>query len=38
MTALQNKVKEINMNVSKIVPQKNVSFSCMKTGSNSKLL
>ncbi|XP_050536357.1 uncharacterized protein LOC126902796 [Daktulosphaira vitifoliae] len=38
LTALQNKMKEMNMNVSKILPQKNTSFSCMKTGSNSKLL
>ncbi|XP_050427993.1 uncharacterized protein LOC126837984 isoform X2 [Adelges cooleyi] len=38
ITALQNKIKEVTINVSKVVPQKNVSFSCMKTGSNSKLL
>ncbi|KAL5234587.1 hypothetical protein ACI65C_001997 [Semiaphis heraclei] len=37
MTALKNKIKEMKV-INKIVPQKNVSFSCMKTGSNSTLL
>lgn len=37
MTALKNKVKEMKI-INKIIPQKNVSFSCMKTGSNSTLL
>lgn len=36
-TALKNKIKEMKI-INKIVPQKNVSFSCMKTGSNSTLL
>ncbi|CAI6368356.1 unnamed protein product [Macrosiphum euphorbiae] len=36
-TALKNKIKEMKI-ITKIVPQKNVSFSCMKTGSNSTLL
>ncbi|XP_026810078.1 uncharacterized protein LOC113551792 [Rhopalosiphum maidis] len=37
ITALKNKIKEMKI-INKIIPQKNVSFSCMKTGSNSTLL
>ncbi|XP_025195132.1 ATR-interacting protein mus304 [Melanaphis sacchari] len=37
MTSLKNKIKEMKI-INKNIPQKNVSFSCMKTGSNSTLL